>query len=82
MEGTEANQVRSVALDLDPARLRQPLQGDFSLQPLDSPGRAPVLAASVSPVSGLFPKALSSLFSPKQGSGKMSFDKLSCQALL
>jgi len=35
IEGTEANQVRSLVLELDPARLRQPLQGDFSLQPLD-----------------------------------------------
>jgi hypothetical protein len=35
MERAQADQVRSVALKLDPSRLGQPLHRYFSLQPLD-----------------------------------------------
>lgn len=82
MEGTEANQVRSVALELDPARLRQTLQRHLPFQPLDLTLRDARHLISFLWVFRVFPKTLSSLFSLQQGGVKISFDKLSCQAIL
>ena len=41
VEGAQPDQVRAVAFQFHPARLRQPLHRDFSLQPLDLALRDP-----------------------------------------
>jgi hypothetical protein len=60
MEGAQPDQVRAVAFQFHPARLRQPLHRDFPLQPLDLALRDPRHALDLLLlVFGVFEKTLS-----------------------